>query len=202
MCGIAGLILREASVQEAVLRPMVDALAHRGPDGHGIFVEDSFGLIHTRFSIIDLRGGQQPIRNREHRLAPSPTGKSIITWSFAPNWRQKVIPLPPIRIAKPFSMPMSVIRFTSSSDCMACLPLPYTMGHVGEYCWRGIGWGSTAFLRSLSRPVDIRIRDQGHPPALAQGSRDRSGGIFAIPPQSLLHGRRNDFRRSPPRRTQ
>ncbi|HWP00292.1 MAG TPA: asparagine synthase (glutamine-hydrolyzing), partial [Methylococcus sp.] len=69
MCGIAGLILRQAGVQEAVLRPMVDVLAHRGPDGHGIFVEDSFGLVHTRLSIIDLKGGQQPIRNRDHRLA-------------------------------------------------------------------------------------------------------------------------------------
>lgn len=69
MCGIAGLILRDERIQETALRPLVDALVHRGPDGHGIFAEDSFALVHTRLSIIDLRGGQQPICNRERRVA-------------------------------------------------------------------------------------------------------------------------------------
>ena len=59
MCGIAGFTApgREA---EAVLARMTRALAHRGPDGRGVFVDRGIALGHTRLAIIDLAGGVQP----------------------------------------------------------------------------------------------------------------------------------------------
>jgi asparagine synthase (glutamine-hydrolysing) len=35
-------------------------LAHRGPDGDGVFVDQGIALGHTRLAIIDLQGGAQP----------------------------------------------------------------------------------------------------------------------------------------------
>ena len=40
------------------------SLAHRGPDGDGVYVDEDrheIGLVHRRLSIIDLAGGRQPI---------------------------------------------------------------------------------------------------------------------------------------------
>ena len=47
MCGIAGIVLRGAKVDETLLKPMVERLRHRGPDGEGFFTEGPFGLVHT-----------------------------------------------------------------------------------------------------------------------------------------------------------
>ena len=59
MCGIAGFT-QPGPEAEAVLRAMNRALAHRGPDGSGIFVDRGIALGHTRLAIIDLAGGAQP----------------------------------------------------------------------------------------------------------------------------------------------
>jgi asparagine synthase (glutamine-hydrolysing) len=40
---------------------MTDVLAHRGPDGHGVFVDGSVALGHRRLAIIDLAAGTQPM---------------------------------------------------------------------------------------------------------------------------------------------
>ena len=71
MCGIAGLINFDPTAQPEnpgkVLRNMLDALRHRGPDDRGeelIQTENGITLHlgHQRFSIIDLtRGGHQPM---------------------------------------------------------------------------------------------------------------------------------------------
>jgi len=39
---------------------MNTALAHRGPDGNGTYVDPSIALGHTRLAIIDPEGGAQP----------------------------------------------------------------------------------------------------------------------------------------------
>lgn len=65
MCGIAGVF--EASGQPVdlgVLKRMTAAVAHRGPDGDGFFVDQGIGLGHRRLSIIDLSdAAAQPLRN-------------------------------------------------------------------------------------------------------------------------------------------
>jgi len=65
MCGIAGIIDLRGSreINRAALKRMTDALAHRGPDGEGYFVEDGVGFGHRRLAIIDLAGGAQPMKS-------------------------------------------------------------------------------------------------------------------------------------------
>jgi len=53
MCGIAGLYIPNG-IEAADLQRMGDAIAHRGPDAHGVFVQNGFGLSHRRLSILDL----------------------------------------------------------------------------------------------------------------------------------------------------
>jgi asparagine synthase (glutamine-hydrolysing) len=57
MCGIAGIISsNESIIHLSLLQRMADALAHRGPDGEGFWINDSntAGLAHRRLAIIDL----------------------------------------------------------------------------------------------------------------------------------------------------
>src|SRR5580700_10266641 len=62
MCGIAGVLRsRGGAIDPAVLRRMANALAHRGPDGFGVYAKDEVGLAHARLSIIDVAGGHQPM---------------------------------------------------------------------------------------------------------------------------------------------
>lgn len=46
---------------------MGDAMAHRGPDGSGIWHHDDVGFAHRRLAIIDLDGGRQPMQSPESR---------------------------------------------------------------------------------------------------------------------------------------
>ncbi len=64
MCGIAGRVnfKTEAPVDPAVVHTMCDLLAHRGPDGEGVWVDGHVGFGHRRLAIIDLSpGGRQPM---------------------------------------------------------------------------------------------------------------------------------------------
>jgi asparagine synthase (glutamine-hydrolysing) len=67
MCAICGIVNFHPGdlVDPAVIGRMTDALAHRGPDDDGTFVEGRVGLGHRRLSIIDLSGGRQPICNED-----------------------------------------------------------------------------------------------------------------------------------------
>jgi asparagine synthase (glutamine-hydrolysing) len=57
MCGIAGLVGRPDA---GVLERLSGALAHRGPDGQGMYVSGPCALVHTRLAIVDLKTGDQP----------------------------------------------------------------------------------------------------------------------------------------------
>jgi asparagine synthase (glutamine-hydrolysing) len=63
MCGIAGLYYPALAkpVDPARVVQMSDALAHRGPDGSGVWTSAGVGLGHRRLAIIDLEGGIQPM---------------------------------------------------------------------------------------------------------------------------------------------
>jgi len=55
MCGIVGIInLNKKPVNRGILLDMTSALAHRGPDNEGIYLDGFVGLGHRRLSIIDL----------------------------------------------------------------------------------------------------------------------------------------------------
>jgi asparagine synthase (glutamine-hydrolysing) len=67
MCGIAGILSTDPA-RDVTMRRMLDALAHRGPDGEGIYHDELVTLGHRRLSIIDLAGGQQPLRNADRSI--------------------------------------------------------------------------------------------------------------------------------------
>jgi asparagine synthase (glutamine-hydrolysing) len=64
MCGIAGKAGTAPVAESEVLR-MCNAIAHRGPDDWGTFVEGGVGLGMRRLSIVDLAGGHQPMSNED-----------------------------------------------------------------------------------------------------------------------------------------
>jgi len=65
MCGIVGIYnFKGNPVSESQIKKMTDIIAHRGPDGEGIFIDNNLGLGHRRLAIIDLtEGGHQPMSN-------------------------------------------------------------------------------------------------------------------------------------------
>ena len=77
MCGITGLInLNGEPVSPVILKKMTDAIAHRGPDGEGQWLEDNVGIGHRRLAIIDLSpAGHQPMISADHRYVLSYNGE-------------------------------------------------------------------------------------------------------------------------------
>lgn len=67
MCGIAGLIANAGTQPfPDLIQQMTDAVAHRGPDGQGIWSQGSVALGHRRLSIIDLSElGKQPMADEQ-----------------------------------------------------------------------------------------------------------------------------------------
>jgi asparagine synthase (glutamine-hydrolysing) len=67
MCGIAGRFNFDSAqpVDRARLMAMTDAVAHRGPDAGGYYLDGAIGLGHRRLSIIDLATGDQPLGNED-----------------------------------------------------------------------------------------------------------------------------------------
>lgn len=66
MCGFVGVRrLDGTSVDPGLLAGLADRLAHRGPDGHGLWTGDGVGLAHRRLAIIDLAGSPQPLHSAD-----------------------------------------------------------------------------------------------------------------------------------------
>ena len=70
MCGIAGAFDRQAerNFPQNVLLNMGQAIAHRGPDQHGSFLQPGVALHSRRLSIVDLAHGQQPIYSEDRHI--------------------------------------------------------------------------------------------------------------------------------------
>jgi len=77
MCGIAGIFnLDGRSVSPVMLRRMADAIAHRGPDGEGYYVDSFVGLGHRRLAIIDPSpAGHQPMVTEDRLFALTYNGE-------------------------------------------------------------------------------------------------------------------------------
>ncbi len=70
MCGIAGYVGLPGSgpPDRGLLKAMVGAVVHRGPDEFGIYADAEAALGHARLSIIDLAGGRQPMGNEDRSI--------------------------------------------------------------------------------------------------------------------------------------
>ncbi|NLU93264.1 asparagine synthase (glutamine-hydrolyzing) [Chitinophaga sp. Ak27] len=71
MCGICGIV--DLSYQGRkehfpVITGMTEKLRHRGPDSNAFFYNDNFVFGFSRLSIIDLKGGMQPISNEDDSI--------------------------------------------------------------------------------------------------------------------------------------
>jgi len=71
MCGIAGIVSSlHPSEKEKAIRQMTTAIAHRGPDWEGVYVNEKIALGHRRLSIIDLSAeANQPFWDADKRFA-------------------------------------------------------------------------------------------------------------------------------------
>ncbi|MFW5757754.1 MAG: asparagine synthase (glutamine-hydrolyzing) [Bacteroidota bacterium] len=69
MCGISGIInFNNQPAEESLIRKMMQAMKHRGPDDEGIFIHENTGLGFVRLSIIDLSiDGHQPMVSDDQR---------------------------------------------------------------------------------------------------------------------------------------
>jgi len=75
VCGIAGILNAGGRPADPVLLDrMTDALAHRGPDGRGVWIDGPVGLGHRRLAIRDLSdAGRQPMAG--------PAGDVVVTYN-------------------------------------------------------------------------------------------------------------------------
>ncbi len=77
MCGIAGIVshyldnLPKTRIAKACIR----ALSHRGPDGYGVWSDESALLVHTRLAILDPENGYQPLVNEDGTIVVSFNGE-------------------------------------------------------------------------------------------------------------------------------
>ncbi len=73
MCGIAGAVALtgDARPDQDRVRRLSELIAHRGPDGQGLWIAPSGRavLAHRRLAIIDLAAGQQPMVDSSQQVA-------------------------------------------------------------------------------------------------------------------------------------
>ncbi|GFZ27694.1 asparagine synthase (glutamine-hydrolyzing) [Lactobacillus corticis] len=69
MCGIVAFYDPEINDKQATIGKMMEMIRHRGPNSDGIYTNDKVALGFRRLSIIDLRGGSQPIFNEDNSKA-------------------------------------------------------------------------------------------------------------------------------------
>jgi len=68
MCGICGVVAVEGRLDPRIaqaITAMTGAIAHRGPDGDGHYVDAVAALGHRRLAIIDVAAGAQPMGNED-----------------------------------------------------------------------------------------------------------------------------------------
>ncbi len=76
MCGIC-FIYNSVGVAAnlALIEPMVDSLSHRGPDAKHSKIIGRVSLGHSRLSIVDIKGGTQPMSSSDGRYTISYNGE-------------------------------------------------------------------------------------------------------------------------------
>ena len=77
MCGIVAIFSTSGRIAREQLLSATRALAHRGPDGEGIWISENknVGLGHRRLSIVDPRGGKQPIVSHDGNIVATVNGE-------------------------------------------------------------------------------------------------------------------------------
>ncbi len=70
MCGIAGILNKQAPASQEQIKRMTDTMSHRGPDAEGFYIDGPLAFGHRRLSIIDLsQEANQPFIDNSGRYA-------------------------------------------------------------------------------------------------------------------------------------
>jgi asparagine synthase (glutamine-hydrolysing) len=166
MCGIAGILLRRGRPDEAVVRRMAAALAHRGPDDLGVHLTGRFGLAQTRLSIIDLAGGHQPMVDGDLALAVNGEIYNFVELRRNLEARGR--------------------RFATASDSETILHLYALHGPDGVASLNGMfAFALYDGRRAIRGSAALRLRAQGAPGRLARRPRDRPGAPRAVAAESV-----------------
>jgi len=149
MCGICGVYnFGTGEPADAVaLKHATDAMAHRGPDDEGFYLDGPLGLGNRRLSIIDLPGGHQPIANEDESVWITFNGEIYNYRDLRRIFWRGGTSSAPTAILKPFC---------TSTRVRVQLPEPLAgnvrLRHLGQpqapivYCPRS-AWGQTSLLR-------------------------------------------------------
>src|SRR5579884_1335453 len=69
MCGLCGVVAPGSPPERESVERMLDGLAHRGPDGRGVYADEGVCLGHLRLAIIDLSdAGLEPFASDDGAL--------------------------------------------------------------------------------------------------------------------------------------
>ena len=69
MCGFCGFSDKlKTNEKKKIIKNMADRIIHRGPDSDGYYVDDKIAMGFRRLSIIDLKGGDQPLYNEDKSI--------------------------------------------------------------------------------------------------------------------------------------
>jgi len=77
MCGVVAIFHHDHlfDIDKSTVEKMNQSQTHRGPDGNGSYVSNGIALAHTRLSIIDLEGGQQPLFDKTNTVGITYNGE-------------------------------------------------------------------------------------------------------------------------------
>ena len=65
MCGIVGIVDREAMPERSILAAALETMELRGPDDSGMWQDGHVALGHRRLAIVGVRHGHQPISSQD-----------------------------------------------------------------------------------------------------------------------------------------
>jgi asparagine synthase (glutamine-hydrolysing) len=70
MCGIIAFSDPTVADKENTIKSMMKMIQHRGPNikGSGLYTNDTVAMGFRRLSVIDLKGGKQPIYNEDQSI--------------------------------------------------------------------------------------------------------------------------------------
>ncbi|MER2603488.1 MAG: asparagine synthase (glutamine-hydrolyzing) [Candidatus Competibacter phosphatis] len=76
MCGISGYVSSERVTSDPTIQLMTRPLAHRGPDGEGVWAESHVALGNRRLAVLDLSPrGHQPMMSHDRRFVMTYNGE-------------------------------------------------------------------------------------------------------------------------------
>jgi asparagine synthase (glutamine-hydrolysing) len=85
MCGVVAVFSSRAAVDTDRVGRALDAMAHRGPDGRGVWASADrvVALGHTRLAVRDIEGGAQPLTNEDGSVVAAVNGELYATAPLA-----------------------------------------------------------------------------------------------------------------------